>query len=113
MTITFEKLLENLPSAKFAVIEDWLICQDYEITCFNNSIELKDLFVLKEDNQSIPIINNAAVLKLRQFNKKGTGQYENPTDEWTSEYYTEIQETLETYDLVEYELSILVKQPFN
>ena len=124
MTITFEKLLDILKSANsnhFALTHQNYesIFDKKELTTFiaDDALKISNRFTsyvfLKQDNQSIPIINNDAILNLREFHKKGTGQYENHTDQYGGEYGVEIQETLETYDLVEYKLSILVKQPFN
>jgi hypothetical protein len=124
MTITFEELLENLKSANSNHF--LLTCPNYEsifdkkeLTTFivDDALKIRDGFTTyifhKEDNRSIQIINNVAILYLREFHEKGTGQYENHTDQYGGEYSVEIQETLETYDLVEYKLSILVKQLFN
>jgi hypothetical protein len=123
MTITFEKLLEILKSANsdhFALTHQNYesIFDKKELTTFivDDALKISNGFTTyifrKEDNQSIPIINNDAIIYLRHFHKRGTRQYETCTDQYGGEYVTEIQKTLETYDLVEYKLSILVKQPF-
>ena len=114
MTITFEKLLENLKYARHFLIDDIVVYFYYDLEYSDDIIWLQDMKFFKEDNVNISVVNgNTAILKLRQFHKKGTGQYENHTDQYGGEYCVEIQETLKTYDLVEYTLSILVKQPFN
>jgi hypothetical protein len=114
MHITFEKLLENLKYARHFLIDDVVVYFHYDLEYSDDIIWLQDMKFFKEDNVNISITNgNSAILKFRHFHTKGTGQLENHTDQYGGEYGVEIQKTLETYDLVEYKLSILVKQPVN
>jgi hypothetical protein len=113
MHITFEKLLENLKYARHFLIDDVVVYFHYDLEYSDDIIWLQDMKFFKEDNVNISVVNgNTAFLYLRHFHKRGTRQYETCTDQYGGEYVTEIQKTLETYDLVEYTLSILVKQPF-